>query len=335
MNSSEWAEEPKGLLYHYTTPEGLLGILDSGSIRATHVRYLNDRSEVKNALSSEYMGLLFDSLLAEADDVRKAHLKNVVRFRSDQQVFVASFTDDGAVPEGEETKPGNRLSQWRAYSNQVGGFSLGFDSRKLKMAAWKSAHELGLDAPYLLRCRYYAREKREATSRIGKWGAGIRSLYHESRLSHFQKMVGREPDMEELRLIELSSDSCALGAMDANYFASEVARFKDEAFAEEHEWRIVVRAKREALLDAHLSKPKSPIIQFRNGRFGITPFMQIQLGLDSADSPLQRVVVGPSPDEEDALESAKLLLQARDIKLQSRECPGGVEVIASRIPYRN
>ena len=34
--------EPAGVLYHYTSASGLLGILESSTIRATHYRYLND-----------------------------------------------------------------------------------------------------------------------------------------------------------------------------------------------------------------------------------------------------------------------------------------------------
>lgn len=334
MNPSEWAEEPEGLLYHYTTPEGLLGILESGSIRATHVRYLNDRNELKNALSPEYMRLLSDLLLPEADEVRKGRLGNVNRFQRDEQVFVASFTDDGAVREGEDIKPGNRLSQWRAYSNQAGGFSLGFDSRKLKLATWQSTRELGMDGPFFSRCRYGASEKREAVERIGKWGAEITPRYYESRLNHFQRVVGREPDCDDLKLIELGSDSCALGAMDAHYFASEAARFKDEAFAEEREWRIAIRANRGKLLESHLSRPKSPIIRFRAGRHGVTPFIEIPLLLNSAESPLQRVVVGPSQNEEEAVEGVKLLLQAKGIKLRAPDSDDGVEVAPSGVPYR-
>ena len=37
--------KPEGLLYHYTTQKGLLGILDKKCIWATHLRYLNDTSE--------------------------------------------------------------------------------------------------------------------------------------------------------------------------------------------------------------------------------------------------------------------------------------------------
>jgi hypothetical protein len=37
--------KPEGLLYHYTDQKGLLGILESKQLWATHYRYLNDTSE--------------------------------------------------------------------------------------------------------------------------------------------------------------------------------------------------------------------------------------------------------------------------------------------------
>jgi hypothetical protein len=37
------------LLYHYTTQEGLLGILESKSLRATWIHYLNDSREFWHA----------------------------------------------------------------------------------------------------------------------------------------------------------------------------------------------------------------------------------------------------------------------------------------------
>src|SRR4051812_9079371 len=41
------SEQPE--LFHYTTIDGLLGILQEHKIRATHIRYLNDRSELSFA----------------------------------------------------------------------------------------------------------------------------------------------------------------------------------------------------------------------------------------------------------------------------------------------
>ncbi|KQV50324.1 hypothetical protein ASC95_13135 [Pelomonas sp. Root1217] len=45
-----YSEQPTGELFHYTTSAGLLGIVQSGSIWATEARYLNDATELSNAL---------------------------------------------------------------------------------------------------------------------------------------------------------------------------------------------------------------------------------------------------------------------------------------------
>ncbi|MGO9437248.1 MAG: hypothetical protein ACLP00_23505 [Terracidiphilus sp.] len=40
---------PEDLLYQYTGKQGLLGILESGTIWATHYLFLNDQSELQEA----------------------------------------------------------------------------------------------------------------------------------------------------------------------------------------------------------------------------------------------------------------------------------------------
>lgn len=39
-------EQPNSQLYHYTTQQGLLGILENKCIWATHYKFLNDYSEI-------------------------------------------------------------------------------------------------------------------------------------------------------------------------------------------------------------------------------------------------------------------------------------------------
>jgi len=328
-------EEPRGLLYHYTTPEGLLGIMKSGSIRATHVRYLNDKTELKHALSQEFEDHLLDTLFPVASKEKKESLRKLRRDHSKvDEVYVASFTDDAAALASDAARPGDRLSQWRAYSNPAGGFSLGFDS-KLVMGGWQSKGLRGIDRSLLLRCRYSPREKRDAARKVGAAGSGTLSKALESCLDLFRKKVGREPDLAEGGFIESWSDAFALGKTDADYFIWEAARFKDEAFSEEHEWRIVVQCDRQRLLDAHCFDTSSPIIHFRAGRYGLTPYIDLPLGFTSAESPLRRIIVGPSQQEKEALEGVKLLLQCKGIKVKTEGSPDGVEVVPSRIPYRN
>ena len=44
-----FGDTPKGLLYHYTTLTGLLGIVGSKKLWASDIRYMNDSAELKHS----------------------------------------------------------------------------------------------------------------------------------------------------------------------------------------------------------------------------------------------------------------------------------------------
>jgi hypothetical protein len=71
---------PRGLLYHYTTVDGFLGILDSDSLRATHIRYLNDSQEFIDAL--EHPESLVNGLVDEFDRCNADFSRALVRSTS-------------------------------------------------------------------------------------------------------------------------------------------------------------------------------------------------------------------------------------------------------------
>lgn len=48
---SLYADTPKELLYHYTTISGLKGIVESQSLWASDVRYMNDSAELQYIIS--------------------------------------------------------------------------------------------------------------------------------------------------------------------------------------------------------------------------------------------------------------------------------------------
>ena len=327
-------EEPKEFLYHYTTLEGLLGIIGDESIRATHVRYLNDKTELKNALSPEFEDQILNNIFPLLDEEQKKSLRKLRQNKKIPEVFVASFTDDASAQFEGETRPWDRLSQWRAYSNPTGGFSLGFDSRMI-MEGLKLSGLKGTSANLLLRCRYNSEEKRKAAVRIGKWAFEIHRQIPESRIIHFRKESGREPNPTEREFIEILSKSYVLAIADAKYFIEEAARFKDMAFSEECEWRIVIHADRQNLMYAHCSDHSSPIVQFRQGKYGLTPYINLPLQLTTPESSLRRIIVGPSPYEEETVGGVKLLLESKGIKIKTDESPNGGEVVPSKIPYRN
>lgn len=114
-------------LYHYTSAEGLLGILRSGTVHAADCRSLSDPSE------GEYVWELFDDVLRAR--LRKPYNENETRFLShltelhsygqptrqavrDTRLFVSSFS----------TKPDD-IGQWRMYAADGMGFSIGVQCR--------------------------------------------------------------------------------------------------------------------------------------------------------------------------------------------------------------
>src|SRR6266702_4623198 len=115
-------------LYHYTSQEGLLGILSSKTLWATRIQYLNDSTELAYtlALLKKAFDLQFQQPLTKLltlDPVRKAldGLRLV-------PIHVACFSEKQ-----------DDLSQWRGYSPGGGGFSIGFDPDQLAEAAERRA----------------------------------------------------------------------------------------------------------------------------------------------------------------------------------------------------
>src|SRR5580698_8671217 len=95
---------PPSILYHYTTTEGLLGIIESKELWATNILFLNDTSELVDAFK------LFASEL-EANPIklgeRKGWLQTMILpslETAEVDHFVVSFCENGDL-----------LSQWRAY----------------------------------------------------------------------------------------------------------------------------------------------------------------------------------------------------------------------------
>jgi hypothetical protein len=63
-NSRNMTDVP--VIYHYTDPKGLIGILTHGQLWATDIRYLNDSSELRHA--EELQRKVLGELLTESPD---------------------------------------------------------------------------------------------------------------------------------------------------------------------------------------------------------------------------------------------------------------------------
>ncbi len=113
-------------LWHYTSVQGFQGIVTSGNIFATDVRFLNDKEEFihvrkvaddlikKSPEFGDFRFPLRDTLSWVVNNIFGSDFLNP----NCAQIFVASFTDSE-----------DDLSQWRGYSHGTCGVSVAFDLR--------------------------------------------------------------------------------------------------------------------------------------------------------------------------------------------------------------
>ncbi|MGA2964313.1 MAG: hypothetical protein ABSD96_21845 [Candidatus Korobacteraceae bacterium] len=126
-----WAElntaDPPSELFHYTTTEGLFGILESKRLWAADALSMNDPTEGLHA-----GGALLEHLRKRKAEIpafildafSEAEIVEVL----DNQVFFSCFCADGDL-----------LSQWRAYGRDGRGYALAFNPQQLLDATVEKA----------------------------------------------------------------------------------------------------------------------------------------------------------------------------------------------------
>ncbi|MFZ1084154.1 MAG: DUF2971 domain-containing protein [Terracidiphilus sp.] len=316
------------LLYHYTTQEGLLGILEKQKIWASHLQYLNDKSEghifskllldelnqrtttgpeeplSQLGMYAQLMMLSIDQPKSQIQGAYKDVLdlgKKAFSWIANQDTFVASFSERGDL-----------LSQWRAYSGETGGYSIAFTRSYLKSVGVhflesrkESFYE---DSNPLAACQYC--DKREEESLIREIGRILDSYVTEANQANWQAIPERE---EGFRI---------LGAISKKHFfplSKRRAITKDQAFSEEAEWRLVFQLERTGTTD---SEPK-----FRLGRSMPIPYFNVDLTWENQALDIHKIIVGPCPHPFEAAKSVERLLRKQGVRK--------FEVKNSKIPYRN
>jgi Protein of unknown function (DUF2971) len=119
---------PQALLYHYTGPQALIGILREKELWATNTNFLNDFTELYEA--SNTAKNVIENIVRRPDEVdeeEKAVLDQMHELLSGsvaKRFYVCSFTEDR-----------DSLPQWRAYCPRSGGYAIGFPSKHLASLA--------------------------------------------------------------------------------------------------------------------------------------------------------------------------------------------------------
>jgi Protein of unknown function (DUF2971) len=295
------------LLYHYTTQDGLLGILETKKIRATNLFFLNDHKELETAIDCA------TAILLGRQDVIAANIANkeiydlftdtIKKIKHNICIFVASFCANN----------GDMLSQWRGYSNNGSGYSIEFNKYKLEeIAVFDLNQKLELK---LVKCIYNPDDQKKKLVEI---------------IDQIINQLANKPNTDYSIVLKQNINSAIYNIVEK--VINIAPTFKDNAFHKENEWRLVSK----------LIEFDCKDVKFRKGKSTLIPYIEIALAPliahrnDEANylceekliESITKVYVGPVPD----MGLAKL---ATENLLWKEGYCSKVGVEKSKIPYRN
>lgn len=269
-----FAYDPDMTVWHYTDSAGLLGILESSSIRATQVAAVNDSTETVYATR-----LYREAVIA---------VKNRLTDDSDAQTFLQSVLDE--TKEGSDT-PGHADSkyyvacftsleddtgQWLKYGLTNGaGYALGFRARGLQMTGDMAVVRVNYDETLH---RKIANDAAEATLRFYREGLVGDRLSDPDR---WAKEFFEAWDQAIYRLAPVVKNSC---------------------FSSENEFRLVFELQSYGL----------PFVRFQQKQSLLGRYIDLKpygwLGTRTPRLPLNKIIVGPGPHKGITTKAVEALL---------------------------
>lgn len=313
-------------LYHYTSIEGLRGILSTQSLWATNYRFLNDRTEIilfKEKLKAylvptarEFLSaLIFDGKARPGDfdkygGFEKACAREAQNFVEtcfntfQDEIYLTSFC---GTSHDEYIRKHGLLSQWRGYG-LGGGVCVEFDTRQLIE---------------LLKAE---------SKRFEHWAGQVTAAIYGDANAPIQQQA------ELLEIVDVARDyfraMCA-GIVDGSHqppeagnylpaFVNGIARYKHRAFKEEQEVRIVwvstiIDEPYKESVRSMGGEPKAQKPTKYRGEDRIA-YVDLLDGL-GAELPIRRIIVGPQRDQESVALHVSELCKGRKIAVDRSEIP--------------
>ena len=298
----EPTEPATGIIYHYTTVSGLRGILQSNCVWASAAYYMNDSSEIEYGCELVRKEL---SVWRTANDGNNSFAADVLRaldriFSSPLSRISRTTTTYVTCFCGND----NLLSQWRAYG-QAGGYSLGFEVNRERS---------GLSIPG----GFWNLRLAKVVYNTWLQNARINSLLKQALL-----VLG------DFSVDEVSQAKRQNMVVDAVLFIEEllldeVVTFKNPAFREEKEWRLIVRPNVVRRQGEQLETQKGTDFKFRDQGGALIPYLELRP--EHGKLPLRSIRFGPTLESGLTEHSVRMLLLSCGYK--------GVSVEGSEIPVR-
>lgn len=313
-------------LYHYTTWDGLLGILQTQTLRATHYKFLNDYSEIilfKDKLIEFILPYVLDEckkLIKEFPNIEEyinqnGGLNHVSQYdttkfvdalynATGEEIYIASFCGEHKY---NYVNINGLLSQWRGYGIG-GGLALVFETQKLeeilKLEGERFSYNIGIIADLI----YSDDEKKfemELSASLSEIAKHVNKTYRHMRLKKKEA-----PDATKT----------------FPSFVKCISRYKHYSFKEENEVRIVNlptiqnenylrQAKKKGLT---LKPEKERKFLPKNGQ--LIPYIELFNSTDIV-LPIERIIVGPHREKESRASALRVMLRNTNIEITISDIP--------------
>jgi len=311
-------------LYHYTTWDGALGILNSRSLWATHYKFLNDYSEIKlfrdrlvrlilPFVREQYEELIKRSPGAKSKIDEDGGLDQAIQHDTEafvdaqyhatgDEIYIVSFCGEHDNP---HINSNGLLSQWRAYG-AGGGFAFVFDTHQLEDALSLEVTNYEYGMIHLSDVVYSEDDKK------------VQEEFSDNLLSIADDVK------KVFNHMMAPGNECVLSGFQP--FATCISRYKHHGFCEENEVRIVALptvvnkellelAGNDGVMLKHEKERK-----FRAKSGGLVPYIEFfdspHIGL-----PIRKIIVGPHKEKESRAAALRVMLRSTDIEIQCSDIP--------------
>ncbi|WP_441230170.1 DUF2971 domain-containing protein [Tardiphaga sp. 215_C5_N2_1] len=311
-------------LFHYTNAHGLIGILRSGSLWATHSNFTNDAAEcqimaeVLKPQIAEETEVLIEKLIERkllredvrtqrdiADQQAQAALNALQGAqRNISPIYICSFCHH---TEGSAEYDHGLLSQWRGYGN---GFAIEFDELKIDRLAFLEGQKHHYQGVLTDAVEYYDHKARAKLDNLkGIASAVNRKLFERSGQVYDDIFGPHQFDAEYVKA-----------------YLGPLPFLKHPGFSAENEYRIAALADRPRTSDVPDGKTFKKVHFRSNAGTGIvTPYIELFSDLNEP-LPIKSILVGPHSNQDHQEEAIELLLE---------QYAPGIEVRRSGLTFRN
>lgn len=273
------------ILYHYTTLEGLKGIIRARSIWATHTSTLNDPTELN--YGKELIIDVLNEAISGSNDDKITYILNqlLIYIKAYDSILYQTYVSCFCQSD-------NLLSQWRGYAAKGGGYNLGMNIQ----TDTKFFHTLDSsrkESYVILRKIIYDSDvqkkliKDYISSIVTASGGAIKKF----------KKNGRKP-----------AGWTSMAAIESiNILIDLMLSFKNPVFKEESEWRLI---------KGHNVDITPEYLKFRDTNNNLVPYIETYIVEETSSEPvfpLKTFRFGPILDEASTKPSLELFVRKESV----------------------